>query len=98
MRGRLRGLARFLEYAELAGAIVRARRADLIVVREFSTFYFALFAPLLAPWLPKTVLINAHNAQAAKRTRLQALLLNRRTSSLAGRVGEVKGRPHPHAA
>jgi hypothetical protein len=76
MRGRLRGLARFLEYAELSGAIVRARCADLIVVREFSTFYFALFAPLLAPWLPKTVLINAHNVQAAKRSRLQALLLN----------------------
>jgi hypothetical protein len=36
MRGRLRGLARFLEYAELAGAIVRAWRMQRATARSWS--------------------------------------------------------------
>jgi len=75
-RGKFQSLVRIYEYAELACAIIAARQADVIVVREFSTFYFALFAPFLIPWLPKTVLINAHNVQAANTSVLQRLLLN----------------------
>lgn len=68
--------ARLVEYAELGYRVFGARRADLIVVREFSTLYFVPIALLLFPLMRKSALLVAHNVQSARRRKLEARLLN----------------------
>ncbi|MBN1630066.1 MAG: hypothetical protein JW990_09905, partial [Thermoleophilia bacterium] len=75
MRGSIRAVRRLWEYCLLAVDIWRARRSELIIVREFSTYYLLVTAGLCLPLMRRVALVVNHNVQAAHNSALQRRLL-----------------------
>lgn len=69
-------LIRIIEYCELGYYIIRLRKKDAIIVREFSTYYFLISLFITFLMRKKILLLNAHNIQTATKNIIEKSLIN----------------------